>query len=172
MRLSEYDDVTTFRRDLLGTDRLERLEREADLSDRLVERSRYLYRTLRTRKQYADTFIELESKRYRREKHRWVHRRAASLPVDVIREYQEKAKLLYQKILDTTDEAKKKSLNNDLDRLVRELYDRLELSDAASLVSLQEEHLKNVLLWGQENMRYENIAAQLLIEREEGSDVR
>lgn len=166
LRLSEYDDVTTFRRDLLGTDRLERLEREADLNAHLVKRARHLYRTLRTRKEFAKDILEAEGKRYRREKHRWVNRRAPLLPPDVIRAYQAEAKRLYQKLLATEDEKARAMLDEKLNALVRELSARLGVSDSATLVSLQEERLKNVLLWGQENMRYEDIAAQLLLERD------
>ena len=76
------------------------------------------------------------------------------------------AKRLYQRILTAESDATRASLENELNGLVRDLYAHLAISDSAALVSLQEERLKNVLLWGQENMRYEDIAAQLILERE------
>ncbi len=170
LKLAEYDDITTFRRDILDTDRLEKLEREAELNAHLSRRAECLYRELHEQPRHKELFADQESRRYARGKYRYLNRKDSPLDNDTVREYGQKAKLIAKKMLivqndpamsDQKKAARLQSLDEELTLLARELYKKLNVSGDACPIALQETKLKNILLLGQENVRYEDIARQL-----------
>ncbi|MBQ9773396.1 MAG: hypothetical protein IJW30_01900 [Clostridia bacterium] len=174
LKLSEYDDITTFRRDALDTDRLEKLEREADLTHHLAHRSAQLYQKLRLQEKYVETFRTEDGKKYRRENYRWLNRESTEIQNELLRDYQAETKKISKRMLEVqvdpfiTDKQRAKqlrALDREIDVLVRRLYKKLNVGTTPTLAGMQEEKLKAILLLGQENIRYEDLARR--IRREE-----
>ena len=170
LKLAEYDDITTFRRDILDTDRLEKLEREAELSERLSLRAECLYRELQEQPKYKELFADQKVRRYARQKHRYLNSADAPLNNDTVREYGQKAKMIAKKMLIVQNDpsiseqkkaARLRSLDEELTLLAHELYNRINAANDGCMVGLEETKLKNILLLGQENIHCEDIARTL-----------
>ncbi len=173
LKLAEYDDITTFRRDAMDTDRLEKLEQEAELDAHLTRRAERLYRELHEQARYKELFRDQESRRYERQKYRWISKKDSPLDSSLVREYRKKANAIAKKILilqsdpEASEKAKEKklrALDEELTLLARELYKKLNVNNEVAMMGLQEAKLKNILLLGQENVHYEDIARQIRYE--------
>lgn len=170
LKLAEYDDITTFRRDTLDTDLREKLEREAELTAHLSKRAEVLYRQLREYPRSAEALRDREARHYERQKFRCVNEKKPWLQNDLIREYQKDAKAIAKKMLivrhdPALDEKRRtcklRELDQKLTLLVRELYEKLDIHDDVEPITLQEERLKNILFLGQENVHYAELARKL-----------
>ncbi len=169
LKLAEYDDMSIFRRDLHNTDMLETLDRDADLPRKLRKRARHLYEKLRIREQYIDTFRAQEEKRFLREKYNWNKLEDSHLDPHVLKHFRAEARDTYKAILNLqkntkiSEERKEKQLANleaHLSAVIRALYEKLNVS-GTPMTTLQEVRLKNILLFGQENIRCTDLAQDL-----------
>lgn len=170
LKLAEYDDMATFRRDVHSSDLLESFERDADMPRKLRKRAKHLYKKLSIREKYIETFREEEEKRYLREKYRWKNASDSQLDPYALRRYRAEARKLHQQMyvirtnprLSEQRKAKEIAvLNEQMSDLIITLYSKLHISNDIGLTQLQAVRLKNILLFGQENIRYEDLAQQL-----------
>ncbi len=170
LKLSEYDDMAIFRRDIHNTDLLESFERDADMPHKLRKRAKHLYKKLSVREKYIDTFREEEEKRYLREKYRWDNTAEKQINPYAIRRYRAEARKLYQEMYlirtnpRISEQKKTKTLavlNEQMNDLIVSLYAKLNTSKKNELTHLQAVRLKNILLFGQENISCEDLAKQL-----------
>ena len=169
LKLAEYDDLAIYRRELHDTDMLETIDRDADLSAKLQKRARHLYKKLRIREEYVDTFREQEEKRFLREKYNWNKLDEPSIDPAVLKNFRAEARETYQEILKlqkntkipaATKEKQIAALESHISDVVFALYEKLEIS-SAPMTTLQEIRLKNILLFGQENIRCTDLAQEL-----------
>lgn len=169
LKLAEYDDMSIFRRDVHDTDAFEKLDREADLTRKLRKRARRLYEKLRIRERYVETFRAQEEKRYLREKYRWSKLDDTQIDPRLLKGYRAEARETYKaiynlhnntKISDARKEKQIAELELHLSALVHSLYNKLPIADTP-MTTLQEIRLKNILLFGQENIRCTDLAEEL-----------
>ena len=169
LKLAEYDDMAIFRREMHNTDMLETLDRDADLSRKLRKRARRLYAKLRIREQYVETFRQQEEKRFLREKYNWNKFDDPHLDPHVLKHFRAEARATYQAIhklqentkISASRKAKQiANLEAHLSAVVHALYEKLNIS-GTPMTSLQEIRLKNILLFGQENVRSTDLAQEL-----------
>ncbi len=169
LKLAEYDDMSIFRREMHNTDMLETLDRDADLSRKLRKRARHLYAKLSIREQYVETFRKQEEKRFLREKYNWNKFDDSELDPNVLKHFRAEARATYQAIhklqQNTKIAASRKAkqianLEAHLSAVVHALYEKLNVS-GTPMTSLQEIRLKNILLFGQENVRSTDLAQDL-----------
>ncbi len=176
LNLAEYDDMSVFRRDVHDIDRLEMLERDADLPRHLSKRSEKLYAKLSIQEKYIDTFREEEEKRYLREKYRWLNKQDDTINPILLRNYRAEAKRIQKQIYDAQtnprlSEARKSKLiailDSRMNELLADLYNKLDLADDYNIPEKQLSKLKKILLFGQESIRVEQLAEQLAGNRQD-----
>lgn len=170
LKVAEYDDMTTFRRDTWNTDQAERLEREEELSPRLSKRAEALYRSICERNSDSTEWLDQEGRRYKRRKNHAISEQNLPISDEVLRPYQTNAKVIAKKMLitqhdpslkDSTREKRLAALERELDALARKLYDEVKTSDNAYLAQMETRKLKAILLLGREHARCEELVEEL-----------
>ncbi len=169
LKCAEYDDMATFRRDLHNSDRLERLERDAELSPHLCKRAETLYAKLSIQDKYIDAFREEEEKRYLRHKYQWLNKTDKEIDPRLLYHYRTEVRRLQQEIYAVQtnprfpDFRKAKMidiLEARMSELLSDLYSKLNLP-LDQFPARRLNKLRNILLFGQESIRFEQIAEQL-----------
>ncbi len=169
LKCAEYDDMATFRRDLHNSDRLELLERDAELPPHLCKRAEELYAKLSIQDKYIDAFREEEEKRYLRHKYQWLNKADKELDPHLLYHYRAEVRKLQREIYAVQTnprfpEFRKVKMIDILEarmsELLGDLYGKLNLP-VDQFPAKRLNKLRNILLFGQESIRFEQIAEQL-----------